>query len=182
MDLHDHAIDLAKELAGNWRKFQSYAPRWIRLFEIADPEHWAAVYVGSRDESALEESNRAQIQSALKPFTASDPPTAYTECTENHWAVGYLHVIYLRVYDSAGELTPAFLAYAELHLAMKEYPVLNESDWSEREWKRAADYWQRCSVSERVRWCQQYHVSIFAARRDDIPSDPAGELVTALAE
>ena len=59
----------------------------------------------------------------------------------------------------------------------QDYPVLDETHWSEKEFGEAANYWESAGVSERVELCQSAGVSVFAARRDYMPETPTGELI-----
>jgi len=56
---------------------------------------------------------------------------------------------------------------------------LDESDFSNREFEKASDYWASESVSERVRIIQRFrqpYVSVFAARRDYLPQGDNGSI------
>lgn len=65
---------------------------------------------------------------------------------------------------------------------LDDYPILDDDDHSDLEYSEACDYWARCSVRERVEYLQearertQSPMSIFAARRAELPEDPAGRL------
>jgi hypothetical protein len=96
---------------------------------------------------------------------------------DSHWAVGWVEGIYIHESDTAACET-ADRALARL----ADYPILDDDDWGMLEFDRAAAYWARMSVRERIEWCRDYDVSIFAARRDDVPEDPGGELIMRLAE
>lgn len=126
MHLKDHAEDLAKELAGNHRKFQSFG--WSDRPE--DDANWAIIYTSNRDSGLLDQSNAAAIAATLEvPEFADD---VHSE-SHGHWAVGHVDGYAIRVRDAAGNITPAFLAYAELRCALESYPVLDDDDYSERE-------------------------------------------------
>ena len=66
-------------------------------------------------------------------------------------------------------------------IGFADYPVLDEMDFSEREFSRAAECWKAFSLCQRAEACHRYRVSIFAARRDEVPQDSTGELVSYLA-
>jgi len=126
MHLKDHAEDLAKELAGNHRKFQSFG--WSDRPE--DDANWAIVYTSNRDSGLRDQSNAAAIAATLEvPEFADD---VHPE-SHGHWAVGHVDGYAIRVRDAAGNITPAFLAYAEIHCALESYPVLDDDDYSTRE-------------------------------------------------
>lgn len=57
---------------------------------------------------------------------------------------------------------------------LEDYPVLNEDQFSEREYEAAQEYWEQLSLRERVELCQKADVSIFSARYGWIPQDDSG--------
>ena len=122
----DEAAQLA---AGNWKSFDSFI--WFRRNEIADPDNWSVIYTHHRDSGLLGQSNADAISKALKPFTEGDDPDVMFE-SHNHWAVGHIDGFSVRVFR-AGQITDAFRKYRELSEAMADYPILDESDYSERE-------------------------------------------------
>ena len=54
--------------------------------------------------------------------------------------------------------------------------LLDEMDWSEREWNAACGVWEQASVRDRMDYCKRAGVSIFAARRAELPQDDNGSL------
>ena len=65
--------------------------------------------------------------------------------------------------------SPAAKLLQELTQRMEDYPVLDEQVFAEVELEEAADYWQYCSIRERVDLCKKAGVSSFRARHDDVP-------------
>lgn len=142
---------------------------------LPDQSAWLVAPVGlNRDSDALEESN---FHSALAVLGGESDTVQIHRF--GHWACGWFEIIIIDPADAAR------VAEAEaIEPALADYPVINEGDWSEREWTRAADYWRSIGVRERVDWIKRYcrkSASIFAARRDEIPEDDSGELISALA-
>lgn len=132
MPLAEFSIeDAAKEAAGNWQDFHCFW--WQRKSEIEDPENWAIIYTHNRDSGLLDQSNAEVIGEALKPFADTDNPDVVFE-SHSHWAVGHVDGFSVRVFKN-GEITPAFCRYHELACAMDDYPVLDESDYSDREYE-----------------------------------------------
>ncbi len=123
--------EAAKEAAGNWRRFSCFV--WWRERDIDDSENWAVIYSHHRDSGLLDQSNAAIIRKALLPFTDTDEPDVVFE-SHSHWAVGYVDGFSLRVFKR-GRVTKAFKIYHELGRRMDEYPILDESDYSEREFE-----------------------------------------------
>lgn len=93
-----------------------------------------------RDSDVLQRSNAA----ALRKHLASDPTLAsdydLTEC--NHWAVGHVTHLSFRVIESDG--TPSRIAriMREWSDMLAEYPVADESLFSEMESESAEEYWR----------------------------------------
>lgn len=125
-----------------------------------------------RDSDNLARSN---FRTALKRLGGESETVLVIR--DSHWAVGWVETIYIHGSDHTA------LAIAEdLAESIEDYPVLCESDWSELETETAENYWARMSVSERMAWCKESNVSIFAARRDYVPDDETGDLMRRLAE
>ena len=94
---------------------------------------------------------------------------------ERHWAVGWVEWIAVHESDTvACQKADAMLA------DLVAYPALDEDHFSELEWFEAADYWGRLTVRERVDICRDAGVSIFAARRADLPQDDTGAILERL--
>jgi hypothetical protein len=121
--------DAACRAAGNWRSWSCFV--WFRDKEVADPEHWSIIYTYNRDSGLLKQSNADVIASALNAFSTGEDPDVVFE-SHSHWAVGHIDGFSIRVYRG-GEITGAFRAYHELSERLAEYPILDESDYAERE-------------------------------------------------
>jgi hypothetical protein len=123
------------ELAGNHRDFECFA-WWNRPAEWnrpADDESWAVVYTHHRDSGLLDRSNAAAIEVALRPFMEMDEPDVVGE-SHSHWAVGWVEGYAIRVFDQTGNVTAAFRRYCELRAKLANYPILDETDYSRREY------------------------------------------------
>jgi hypothetical protein len=123
--------EAAKKAAGNWQSFQCFV--WFRDRELNDAEQWAVIYTNNRDSGLLDQSNAAVIEKALKPYTEGDDPDVVFE-SHSHWAVGHIDGFSIRVFRN-GEITEAFKAYHDLAQQLADYPILDESDYSEREFE-----------------------------------------------
>jgi hypothetical protein len=130
--LADNVETAAKDLAGNWRKFQSFG--WYE--RPADPDSWCIVYTSNRDSRLIEQSNAAEYEKALAPFMWSEEHGEHDADvipqSHNHWAVGHVDGYVIRVYKD-GQITQAFRTYHELRTREADYPLLNEEDYSSRE-------------------------------------------------
>lgn len=142
-------------------------------FADVDRTEYFVPYGQHRDSDVLTRSNFRCILRAL----GGESDTVLV-LRSSHFAVGWIEGIYIHESDTA-RLETADRLLAKL----EDYPIVSEEDYSALECDEAFAYWSGMSVRERVYWCQRYRVSIFAARRgDDIPDDPSGELLSALAE
>ena len=69
----------------------------------------------------------------MEKYTKGSNPDVVFE-SHNHWAVGHVDGFSIRVYRR-GRITKAFKTYHELSLRMSEYPILDEQDYSAREYE-----------------------------------------------
>lgn len=131
-------LDLAHELAGNWKRMDSFA--WFREREIENSDKWAIVYTHHRESGLLDRSNAGVIGKAMMPFTEKDydDPDVVME-THSHFAVGWIAGFSIRCLTPEGIVTDAFKRYAELHEAMDQYPILDEEDFSNREYEATVE-------------------------------------------
>ena len=93
-----------------------------------------------------------------------------------HWLCGWVEHLTVPA-DAPDEL---LIAAAQIVEDIEAYPVLSDDHFSNLEYEEAYDYWATASLRLRVELCQHYGVSIFAARRDEMPETPSGELCTYL--
>lgn len=125
----------ARQMAGNWHKFPCFA--WSRGYHLKDADQWAIWYTCGRDAGLLEQSNHEQIAKRLAPYLRGDEPDVVIE-HHSHWAVGYLDGFSLRVYGKDGT-TDAFREFCRIQDDLDAYPILNEADYSEREYTATLD-------------------------------------------
>lgn len=127
------------------------------------PEYF--VFFGQhRDSDALTRSN---FECGLRELGGESETVIVVR--ERHWAVGWVE--WIAIHESNVE---AILAADEMTCAVESYPVLDESHFSELEWAEAENYWQQLPIKYRAELCAEAGVSIFAARRDWIPSEDSG--------
>jgi hypothetical protein len=126
MDLEMDLETAAREARGNWQKFDCFA--WHDRPE--DSAEWAIIYTHNRDSDLLDQSNADAIDKALAPFL--EGPDVRAE-HHGHWACGWIDGYAIRVYRN-GQITEAFRAYHELAARLADYPVLDEEDFSRREY------------------------------------------------
>lgn len=127
--------EAATESAGNWRDFDSFV--WWREREIEDSDQWMMHYTHHRDSGLLDQSNAEQIRKALETFTEGDDPDVVEE-SHNHWAVGHIDGFSMRVFRN-GQITEAFRTFHGLMERIANYPILDEDDFSTREYEATVE-------------------------------------------
>lgn len=118
---------------GNWMKFDSFA--WHN--QPVDADAWCIVYAHNRDSTLIDQSNAAVIDAAMSRYVSRG--TAREE-THNHWACGWIDGYAIRCYTRNGKPTRAYATYCALLDRMADYPLLNEDDYSQREYDAATDW------------------------------------------
>ncbi len=127
--------DAAREAAGNWQQWACFV--WDRERDLDDPDAWAIIYTHHRDSTLLDISNADAISKAMEPFTDGDDPDVVME-SHDHWAVGHVDGFSIRVYRDS-QITDAFKTYHDLAESLADYPVLDEQDYSRREYEATLD-------------------------------------------
>ena len=122
--------EAAKESVGNWMEFDCFS--WHRSREIEDADQFCIVYTNNRDSGLLDQSNTEAIRQAMDPYLDQEPCDVLEE-HHNHWAVGWVDGYAIRVYRD-GKITEAFRTYHELSSRLADYPVLDEEDYSAKEY------------------------------------------------
>jgi hypothetical protein len=122
----------AKQLAGNWRKFECFV--WSRGYDLDDADQWCIWYTSHRDSGLLCQSNEKVISDRLRPFSDGDDPDLVFE-SHSHWACGHIDGFSIRVFKPDRSITPAFEEFCRIKQDLENYPVLNESDYSDREYE-----------------------------------------------
>jgi hypothetical protein len=139
----------AEQLAGNHRRFESFG--WHERPD--DDENWCIVYVSNRDSGLLDQSNADAIGKLMEPFLDGDDVRSESH---GHWACGYVDGYSIRVYRPDGTITEAFRAWCGIQERQADYPVLDEEDYSRREYE---------ATLENIRDAGRRYVS------DDAPED-----------
>ena len=121
----------------------------------------------NRDSGDLDESN---FHTALEILGGESDSVQVHRF--GHWGCGWFELILVDSTDADK------VAIAEtIEATLSEYPVLDDSDFSEREYNSACDYWARASVRDRAEYLKLAGQNIFAARRDELPRDDNGRLL-----
>lgn len=122
----------AEKVAGNWKDFDSFV--WHRAYDLEDADKWANWYTSHRDAGLLAQSNEQAINKRLEQFTEADDPDLVFE-RHSSWLVGQMDGFSIRVFRADGSITPAFEEFCRIKEELDAYPVLDESDYSEREYE-----------------------------------------------
>ncbi len=133
---------------------------------LPDRQGWLVCAVSqSRDSGTLDQSNFASHEAALKDV---DPDGDDHETHRfGHWGPGWFEIILVRAKSTAHTTAE------DIASALSDYPVLDDEDFSEREYEEACEAWLCTNLGDRVDICRDHSISIFAARRDEIPQDLA---------
>jgi hypothetical protein len=133
---------------------ESYTPEHLKLWSM--PSHyfgetWPGYYsssVGqSRDSDALERSNFRMMLAAL----GGESETVQV-VRESHWAVGWIEWIAIHQDDSA-----ALQIADDIAARLKDYLVIDESNWSETEQQDANETWKNCyDPQERIAYIRKH--------------------------
>lgn len=123
-----------------------------------------------RDSYMLDESNWDIARSRLgcEPYDEGRDPETYPsrpasyDWRAGHWAVGWVE--YLMVRRDAPE--SVLIAAADIVCDLENYPILDESDYSQRQFEAVQEYWRAAGFRERMELCKDNGASIFAARHE----------------
>jgi hypothetical protein len=127
-----------------------------------DKQDWlVAPVILTRDSQILEESNYHTLRKQLDAANSDD----WAAMEFGHWACGWFKIIVVRPGSSAAQIAQ------DAEQKLQDYPILNEDDFSNREWEYAHERWEQTSLKERIKVCADYGVSIFAARKLSPPMD-----------
>lgn len=84
-----------------------------------------------------------------------------------HWGPGWFEIVLVRPKSSSENIA------REIEAALADYPSLDDMALSEAEHVEACEIWEHASVKERVGYIKRCgadpKVSVFAARRDELP-------------
>ena len=140
--------------------------------EDEDRSAWLVLpVVQTRDSGPLDRSN---FRSAVRELGGEGEDVEVHRF--GHWGPDWFEIVIVR------PGTAAATKAGEIADALEDYPIVDEDDYSTLEYETASAYWEGMSVRERIDWCARFRVSIFAARRAEVPEDESGELLSRLAE
>lgn len=134
-----------------------------------EPVDYYIVYSQNRDSSLLDQSNFDYIWRKLEKYNqvAHGKPPRARILRASHWAVGWIDFILVH-----RDSEDACLIADDLLVDYIYYnPILDEYDYYERESDYKREYWRSIGIGDRIDLCKQAGISIFAARRDEMPYD-----------
>jgi hypothetical protein len=123
--------------------YREYAPTSFdaKGLLLPDQQDWLVVIGRNRDSGHLDNSN---FDSALASMGGeSDDVEVHSF---NHWACGWLEIIIVRPDTDASRTAE------EIRKRLENYPVLNEHDYSKRQYEAAAEYWDSMSPRAKVQY------------------------------
>lgn len=131
---------------------------------LPDRQNWLVAPTGrNRDSEICTRSNFRVMKQMLEEIDEEENDHEIHRF--GHWGPGWFEIILIR------PETPASKTAQEAEDALAYYPILSDDDYSELEAEEKACYWEQMNLKERIELCNQAGVSIFAARRDEIPND-----------
>ena len=134
-----------------------------------DKKDWFIAPVAvTRDSGIFDISNWESFLNSLRELNTEED--WYIKRT-GHWGFGWFETILIK------PDTPAHKLALETEEALSHYPLINESDYCERQWNYAQDLWGMMTIRERVELCQKHGHSIFSARNDSIPTEENCDIV-----
>ena len=168
-------------------------PQWTRPEDYGgfNPVGDYVIAVQTRDSDALECSNYRRIFADLIEKAEAlgcqdsgidgegEESDMVYDFRAGHWAVGWVETV-LICQNAPDELQAMA---REILDALADYPIYDESDYSELEWEEVNNYWSSLSVRERVEYIRDNGGNIFAARHDYLSesADPTGSLFQSIA-
>lgn len=131
-----------------------------------DQQDWfVAPVMLTRDSGIRAESNFESFKKSLESLGLTEPGD-FEIHRFGHWGPGWFEIILINPESEA-----AVKDAEETQAALADYPILDDSDYSEREHGASCEAWSGMSIRERVKLCREAGISVFAARRDEVPDN-----------
>lgn len=140
---------------------------------LPERHNWLVAPVSqTRDSGPLEQSN---FETALAELGGESDAVEVHRF--GHWGPGWYEIILIDPAD-AGAVDKA----RGMEERLADYPILDEEDFSRRELEAAEKAWAAMGRASRAYALERYGrgVSIFAIRRDELPSEDSGDLISYL--
>lgn len=108
--------------------------------EWMDEGFSGAIFSIHRDSNILDQSNWAVVNEVLERWIIRSDDGAVRVAGSNHWAVGWVDTIHIKIRNHRGKFTKPFRVAVGLLERMQDYPLLDEEDYSRREWEDFQEY------------------------------------------
>jgi len=126
-----------------------------------DRQGWLIVPVSrTRDSGILSNSNFETAEKMLDDIDSERE--SFETHSFGHWGPGWFEIMIVAPNSRAASIA------AEIGDALENYPVLNDEDYSRREYEGTIASWDASMLCDRIDACRDNGVSIFAARHDSI--------------
>ena len=136
-------------------------------YMLDDQQDWYVIPVSrTRDSGVLEESNFE----AATEILGGERQNIMEIHRFGHWGPGWFEIMIVN--PKAGKTMRKAMS---IEAALADYPVLDDQDYSQREWDEMYEIWNQIGLPERIEVCCDTGNSIFAARHDDIPENVYAE-------
>jgi len=152
-------------------KYQEFQPTGFdsRGLGLPDRQDWRVLESVSRtrDSSLLAESNFEVACNIL----GEENEDSYEVHRFGHWGPGWFEIIIINPGNRA-----AMAAADDIERALADYPVLDDSDYSRRQYEAVQETWAQASIKDRLYYLSRSGggCSMFAARRDEVPETNHG--------
>ena len=124
-----------------------------------------SVFTRTRDSDILTESN---FLSALELLGGESNTVKVIRF--GHWACGWWESL------SVVENTEAYKQAIKIISDYKNYPVINEQDYTNRKVEVAENYWKSCSYKEKKELCLKFNIPVKEVKYKYIPKSDNGSL------
>jgi hypothetical protein len=127
---------------------------------LPDRQEWLVAPVSrNRDSGSISHSN---FDAAIKILDGESDTVEVHRF--GHWGPGWFEIILVNPEDEV-----VMEKLGGIITSLENYPLLDEDDCSNREFEEACEAWGNTSIKERIVILDRHNLSIFAARREEIP-------------
>ena len=140
-------------------------------FLYDEMQNWLVVpVIRTRDSGVLAVSNFECAAGMISDASVMDNELSMETHRFGHWGPGWFEIIIVRPGSNCEKEA------LKIAKRLEDYLILDEDDYTEREWEYVYQSWRNMSIRERAKLCVEHGISIFAARHDYIPDDDNGHL------
>lgn len=134
---------------------------------LPERQDWLVVGIAhNRDSDILTQSNWQVLSRELEKAEEGKSGESDWEIHRfGHWGPGWFELVLVRPETQIAKVAQ------ELEDCLSEYPVLDESHYSDLENQEIEQYWKLMCKRERIQVCAKAGISIFASRRNACPDE-----------